>query len=196
MSRTSNIIGTLMSDNSKHQVSNVFREDGWQALSLSEEAQKAGLLVAHACSFAAAGVVIAENVDQVLLSWADCQAAIAKFREDETVGHKKDLYLIFVVPAIDQSKLAALQVILDDTHVCRKICLEQAGRSLEETLPDSGLLTSHKYPETSDSSVPDAVKQLMSKGLSKQLLGDLASRSPRTVLDNLLAGKYAAADNK
>lgn len=184
-----------MSDNIKQQVSNVFREDGWQALPLSEDAQKAGLLAAHVCSFAAAGVVVAEDVDQVLVSWADCQGEVAKFREDEMVGHKKDLYLIFVVPSIDQSKLAALQIILDDTHVCRKICLERAGRSFEETLPDSGLLRRYKHAKTAGASIPDAVKELVAKGLSEQLLKDLTTRSARAVLDNLRDGKYAV-ENK
>jgi len=55
---------------------------------------------------------------------------MSDLRENKAVGMAKDLFLIFIVLDIDVSELSGLQPIVNDTHVCRKICIERKGRTL------------------------------------------------------------------
>ena len=75
--------------------------------------------------FAICAIVSSQSSTQAINYWADIQRALAELRGNGSLAKSKDLYLLFLVEKVDESTLSDLQNILDDTHVCRKICLER-----------------------------------------------------------------------
>jgi|GEM_PF-6469025 len=172
------------------QVSEIFRSAGWKEISLSEEMEKAGLDGVYVCDYAAVGLVISSTMNDVLQCWADCQVQISDLRKHEAVGLDKDLYLTFIFPEIDTTALDALQSIINDTHVCRKICIERRERTLKEALTDTPFF---KVVDQ-EKQLPEAPIDFEDHGLSQQLLEDLARRSSSVVLQKLLSGEYKKAE--
>ena len=172
------------------QIAPVFKEAEWDEVSLSHDMEKAGLNGIFVCGYAAVGVVIAGSASDVVSCWTNCQLQMSDLRENKAVGMKKDLYLIFIVPDIDVSGLSGLQTIANDTHVCRKICIERKGRTLEEALMDTPFLKVVGQAKETDTKAPDAAVVLSEHGMPHHLLNDLSSRAPGTILDRFLAGEY------
>jgi len=172
------------------QIAYLFKEANWDEIPLSNEMEKAGLNGIFLSAYAAVGVVIASSTSDVVTCWTDCQLQMSDLRENQAVGKNKDLYLIFIVSDIDVSALFDLQTIVSDTHVCRKICIERKGRALEEALMDTPFLKVVGQEKEKDDQLPDVAADLVSHGISHQLLEDLARRSPKKILERLLAGKY------
>lgn len=179
-----------MKDN-KEEISSVFKKAEWDEVPLSHDMEKAGLNGIFVSGYAAVGVVIAGSTSDVVSCWTDCQLQMSDLRENKAVGMEKDLYLIFIVLDIDVSELSGLQTIVNDTHVCRKICIERKGRTLEETLMDTPFLKLVDHDEKIDSQVPNVVMELSKKhGMSNLLLNDLSTRSAGAILESLLSGAY------
>lgn len=171
-------------------VTDVFKEAGWEGIPLSSKMKQAGLGGIFVSSYAAVGVVIAESTNDVLVNWIECQSQMSDLRENKDVGEEKDLYLLLIVSDIDESMLPDLQTVVNDTRVCRKICVEQKGRALEEVLMDTPFLKVVGHDEEKEDQIPGVAADLASHGMPHQLLEDLARRSPKKILENLLAGKY------
>jgi hypothetical protein len=173
------------------EIAYLFKEANWDEFPLSNEMEKGGLSGIFLSGYAAVGVVIANNTSDVVTCWIDCQLQMSDLRENQAVGKSKDLYLIFIVSDIDVSELFDLQTIVNDTHVCRKICIERKGRTLEETLMDTPFLKLVHQDARKDSQVPNAVMELTKKhGISDLLLNDLSTRSAGAILEKLLSGAY------
>ena len=179
-----------MNSDSK-EITYLFKKANWDEIPLSNEMEKAGLNCIFLSGYAAVGVAIASNVIDVVTCWIDCQLQMSDLRENQAVGKSKDLYLIFIISDIDVSALFDLQTIVNDTHVCRKICIERKGRTLEETLMDTPFLKLVDHDEKIDSQVPNVVMELSKKhGMSNLLLNDLSTRSAGAILERLLSGAY------
>lgn len=176
--------------NDADQIALAFKEAEWEEVPLSHDMEKAGLNGIFVSGYAAVGVVIAGSTSDVVSCWTDCQLQMSDLRENKAVGMKKDLYLIFIVLDIDVLELSGLQTIVNDTHVCRKICIERKGKTLEETLMDTPFLKVVGQPKKTDTKVPDAGVALGEHGMPHHLLKDLSSRSPVAILDKFLAGEY------
>ncbi len=171
-------------------VADVFKEAGWGGISLSDTMKQAGLGGIFVSSYAAVGVVIAESTNYVLANWIECQLQMSDLRANKDVGEKKDLYLLLIVSDIDESMLPDLQTVVNDTHVCRKICVERKERALEEVLMDTPFLKVVGHEEEKEGQMPGVAADLASHGMPHQLLEDLARRSSKKILERLLAGKY------
>lgn len=174
------------------QASEIFRAANWKECPLSDEMKQAGLIGIYVCDYAAVGLVISSTVTDVLSHWADCQVHMADIRQNPAVGSNKDLYLTFIFPEIDTAALEALQSVINDTHVCRKICIEQRERSLKEALMDTPFFKGLDQ----ENQLPKAPIDFEGHGLSPQLLVDLASRSAGVVLQKLLRGEYKKGGSK
>ncbi|MFH1975059.1 MAG: hypothetical protein ABIJ52_05800 [Pseudomonadota bacterium] len=172
------------------QIAHMFTMAEWKYVPLSHDMKKSGLNGIFVCGYAAVGVVIVGGTSDVVSCWTDCQIQMSDLRKNKDIGIKKDLYLIFIVPDIEVSELKDLQTIINDTHVCRKICIERKGRSLEEALMDTPFLKVVGQPKKTDTKAPEATVDLSAYGMPHHLLDDLSSRSPGTILDRFLAGKY------
>ena len=173
------------------EITYLFKKANWDEIPLSNEMEKASLNGIFFSGYAAVGVVIASSVSDVVTCWIDCQLQMSDLREKRAVGKSKDLYLIFIVSDIDVSALFDLQTIVNDTHVCRKICIERKGRTLEETLMDTPFLKLVDHDEKIDSQVPNVVMELSKKnGMTNLLLNDLSTRSAGAILERLLSGTY------
>lgn len=138
--------------------------------------------------FATCAVVLAEATSDVTNSWTDVQGLLAQLRIEGLINKSKDLYLVFVVERVDEELTAELQRALDDTRVCRKICLERRGRSLRETLNDIPF-----FPTPGTSPPKEALageEEELIEGLPAKVRSDLQQRSPEQILTRLLDGEY------
>jgi hypothetical protein len=175
----------------REEISSVFKKAEWEEVPLSHDMERAGLNGIFISGYAAVGVVIASSASDVVTCWIDCQLQMSDLRENQAVGKNRDLYLIFIVSDIDVSALSDLQTIVNDSHVCRKICIERNGRTLEETLMDTPFLKLVDHDDKIDSQVPNVVMELSKKhGMSNLLLNDLSTRSAGAILERLLSGAY------
>ena len=171
-------------------VADVFKEAGWEGIPLSDTMKQAGLGGIFVSSYAAVGVAISNSTNDVLANWAECQSQMSDLRENKAVGKNKDLYLLLIVSAIDESMLADLQTVVNDTYVCRKICIERKERALEEVLMDTPFLKVVGHDVEKEDQISSVAADLASHGMPHQLLEDLARRSSKKILEKLLAGKY------
>lgn len=139
-------------------------------------------------SFADCAIVCAQSSDQAIKDWAEVQGMLAELRVNGTLAKSKDLYLFFLVETVDESTLDDLQDILDDTRVCRKICLERRARTLEETLDDVPFFLTPGLPPSEDDTTVKIVDAL--SDLPEPILNDLERRSAEYILDRLVEGDY------
>lgn len=169
----------------------LFKEANWEEIPLSSEMKEAGLSGVFYSGYAAVGVVIKSSGYEVITSWTDCQLQMSDLRENKLIGKNKDLYLIFIVSEIDLPEFSDLHIVVNDTHVCRKICIERKGRTVEETLMDTPFLKLVNQDEKIDSQASNVAIELSRKyGMSNLLLNDLSTRSAAAILDKLLSGEY------
>ncbi len=178
-----------------HDVTKLFLAAGWEEISLSADMERAGLDAVYTDDCATTGVVISSTITDVRRIWIPCQAEMAELKSNEKVGTSKDLYLVFIIKEIDPQKIGDLRDLTNDTYVCRKICLGQNGRSLEETLRDLPFLGSvlQAQPEPTEEAVEKEIG--FAQKLPKKLESDLARRSASRVLDNWLRGRYRESKN-
>jgi len=167
----------------------IFLSNGWIEIPLSEEMRQAGLDGIYVCGYAAAGVVCADDVSDITARWANCQVQMSDLRDNRNVGTQKDLYLVFIIQKLDLTALSTLQGILNDTYVCRKMCIEQNGRPLEEALMDTPFF--EDIGKGKQENIQMAIDpELEQDELPQALLNDLDTLPANTILDRLLAGEY------
>ena len=139
-------------------------------------------------SFATCAVVCSQSSDQAIRYWADIQGALAELRSDGSLTKSKDLYLLFLVETVEERTLGELQNILDNTRVCRKICLERRGRTLRETLADVPFFPTPGLPTADNDVIPEFFDILPS--LPEIIQKDLERRSAEHILEKLVDGDY------
>lgn len=166
----------------------VLKSTGWTKVQLTSEAEKIGLTTMFEAVYAIAGICLAPTVKEVVECWADCQSYMQDFKNTDSEKSRKDLYLILIVPTISPDELSKIEQIINDTHICRKICIELRGRSLLEALSDCGLITIGVKDTGID--IPDIILKVAGKQLPREALHDLATRSPKTIFDKLLNNAY------
>ena len=176
--------------NAHDELTAAFRAAGWEPLPVPSEATPAPINGLYQCAYGVVGSVLAPTIQDVLGSWAQCQALLAEVLRKDAAN--RDCYLLFITPQIPATAMEQLNMILNDTHVCRKICVEQAGRSLAEVLGELGFLQARER-DGSDSMVA-VTAEVDDLGLTAEQLTDLATRSPEVIADRLLTGQYGDAE--
>src|SRR5262249_53977618 len=137
---------------------------------------------------AVCAVRIGETSTEVTEIWPELQALIADIRTNEPREQERDYYLIFIVDRIAEGSLAAMQRMLDDTRVCRKMCLELRDRTLGDTLRDD--LPFFSTPAT-EPLVPEPVIEAPTlSGIPLQVQRDLELKSADRILESIIAGIY------
>lgn len=166
----------------KSQLQEVFSSKAWDAKSLPSDSKLDGL---YESQFVIVGVMLCGDVNQIMELWPAGQGDLAALQLGDA---PKDLYLVFVVNNIDDDELSGIQAVIDDTQVCRKICIELAGRELNE-----GLLELSLFQQPEQVRKEKIVELGYSDGkalLTESILADLASRSAGKILDQLLDEGY------
>lgn len=166
----------------------LFIDAGWQdgCHKLSDDSSELhGLFSA---SFAVFAFAYSESSDSIVPNWSSMQGELAELRSKGILDKSKDIYLLFIVEAVEEDTLGELQSILDDTRVCRKICLERRGRSLSETLDDVPFFLTPGVPAIDERQTSPAIETFVELPINVQEA--LEKRSDRAILDALLAGEF------
>ncbi len=172
------------------QLTGSFGQPEWLPIELSEKARESGLTCAFESNYAVVSVMLAPSVDLVLSRWPDCQVAVADLRQNAIERSKKDLYLVFVVPHIPDELLPGLQGVVGDTRVCRKMCLEQGERRLEEVFMDTPFVRLAKAPIEDPGALAGSGLTAPGGQFTDDILNDLKRRSAEAILSKLLADEY------
>ena len=174
------------------EVDLLFKSVGWKAVTPSEDAKKAGLVRVYTKVYAAVGVAFHESASDLLARWADCQVAMAEFKNAEIADSTTDLYFVLIDLSLDEYDdfRPSLQTLVNDTHVCRKIIVEKRGRPFEVALQDTPFFVTSNLEVRGLGDVGAASLVLGQNNISQALMDDLAKRSASVVLDNLLNRKY------
>jgi hypothetical protein len=164
-----------------------FLNAGWQELirSAVTEGWLHGLFVG---GFAVCGVRIAQSSAEVTEVWPELQALMGELKTEERKDQERDYYLIFVVNRVDDTSLAALQRMLDDTRICRKICLELRGRTLGDTFRDD--VPFFSTPGTKSDVGEAFTEDSPLAGIPDTVQRDLELKSAERILDSLIGGEY------
>lgn len=165
-----------------------FEQAGWEKQSVELPHKVESFAGLFSGSFAICAVASSQSSDQVVETWADLQGALAELKSGGLLAKSKDLYLLFVVDSVEESTLGALQNILDDTRVCRKICLERRNRNIAETLADVPFFPTPGLPSVDDNSTSVIIDAEMH--LPEAIQSDLERRSADYILRKLVNGEY------
>jgi hypothetical protein len=144
------------------------------------------LQAAFTNSYALVGVLIANDVQQVLRMWEGGQEEVRALKSSTPALRDKDAYLVIMVPNID-AQTDRLNEVLDNTYVCRKVCVEIDGKTIEQALNELPFFAVNS--ENDGRPIEGGIEPL-EHGLSEALLQDLRKASADTLLQNLLDGKY------
>jgi hypothetical protein len=155
---------------------------GWTQLELKDKVR------VYVSDYAAIGIIIENNAKEIINNWAHSQTIISNLRSNMDVGRNKDLYLIFFVPIIDSDYKKQIQEIVNDTFVCRKICIEMGLRTPEESILDIPFLKMILQKDSyNDYEYPSYLEE---HGISRNILNDLAKKSVGVILKKIIDGKY------
>lgn len=164
-------------------IQETFERAGWTSIALrGSEALQA----AFKNSYATAGILIADDVDQVLKNWESAQENLRELRSSDQSLRETDVYLVIVVPRVD-IRADSLREVLNNTHVCRKVCVEIDGRTIQEALEE---LPFFAAATTNEKSTIEGEIGTLTEELPELLLDDLSKASAEVVLDELLREKY------
>ncbi len=166
------------------RLQSMFQESGWQKIELTEQIKESRLVGLYVSGYAAVGVSLSPGVEQLLETWPKAQSVMAELRDDPKVGKRKDMYLLFLISNIDPSRVEALQGVCNDTHVCRKICIEVGSRNIDEVLMETPFFRFQQ----SDELLPTG--SLPIGNISEKILQDLAKSSKERILERLISGEY------
>ncbi len=162
----------------------MFQKSRWQQLELTEPMKASGLVGLFVSTYAAAGVSLPLGVQQLLDTWSRAQSLMAELRDNPKVGKQKDMYLLFLISSIDPNYVEALQGVCNDTHVCRKICIEVGNRDINEVLMETPFFRfRHSNEDSPEGSLPIG-------NISKHIVEDLAKSSKERILERLVGGEY------
>jgi hypothetical protein len=164
-------------------IQETFERAGWKAIPLrGSEA----LQTAFKSSYATAGILITDSVGQVLDTWETAQETLRELRSSDPNLRDNDAYLVIVVPRVDMGA-DSLREVLNNTYVCRKVCVEVDGRTIEEALKE---LPFFAAATTEDGSTMKAESGTSSEDLPELPLEDLRKASAEVILEGLLQEKY------
>lgn len=164
-----------------------FAADGW--ISRPKE-EVVPLDAVFESNYEIVGVLVANTLDTLLETWGSCQDKMSDLEESELPA-QRDLYLIFVVPKIED-RFEKIAEILSNSHVCRKICLERNNESFESSLENLPFFKNKLASPDSDTDSLDPVIDSIAT-LSSDLREDLSKRDKEIVLEKLIAGEYSDA---
>lgn len=136
------------------------------------------------------GVFVADTLDILFENWRECQNKMSELKDPDRLP-SRDLYLLFVVPEIDDhyDKLAE---VLSNSHVCRKMCLETRHKPLDDGLAELPFFKNKLVAPDSEPSLRDPVVDSIA-ALSPELREDLSKRDKEFVLQKLIDGGYVDA---
>ncbi len=174
--------------NLSERIQIMFQESGWQKSELTEPMKDSSLVGLFVSGYAAVGVSLSRGVSQLLETWPKAQSVMAELRDNPKVGKRKDMYLLFLISDIDLSRIEALQGVCNDTHVCRKICIEVGSRNINDVLMETPFFRFQQ----SDELLPTG--SLPIGGISEKILQDLAKSSKERILERLIGCEYNQKD--
>ncbi len=140
--------------------------------------------------YAVAGIVFFDESNIVNSVWTEYQSYMAKLRSIDQVGMFKDMYLIFFVSEIKTEDISKIKSIENNTYVCRKICVEFNGNSIEELLAKIPLLTLADKIVIESGSSKKMYNAEQNNILNKHIMDDLLKRSAEKILDYIMEGGY------
>ncbi len=171
-------------------LSKLLGDAGWRDVDVGRSNSGDPLSCALISEYALLGIVLSDSSREVIACWADCQVALMEIAKCDEMSHLKDHYLVFFVKEIEDSAREELRRVTDDTHECRKTCIETRGRTLNSVLAElpfvSGVASDSQ--SLSDADEPDS--ELAAAGLNSSLLDDLGKRRASAILEQWLEGKY------
>jgi hypothetical protein len=163
----------------------VFSEKEWQEIVLSDkENVKVDLIISS--SYAIVGWIFDKELSRAFHLWTDCQGLLLQIKNSSNDCKNKDLYVIAISEEVPKSKFKEVEKIINDTHGARKLFLEQRGRSIEETMSDTGLTSNIKRAQ----GLLETVDSELEKILPSKILEDLDKRHEKAILQNLLDNVY------
>lgn len=165
-------------------IQETFERAGWAAIPLRG---LEALQAAFKSSYATAGILISDGVDQILETWESAQEMLRELRNSDPNLRDNDAYLVMVVPRVDV-RADSLREVLNNTDVCRKVCVEIDGRTVEKALEE---LPFFAVATTNDKSTLEAEIGTSTRDMPEQLLEDLSKASAEVVLEGLLQEKYS-----
>jgi hypothetical protein len=161
----------------------VFENAGWNMVELQDQND---LHAVFTNSYALVGILVADDVEQVLRMWEGAQEEVRELKSSTPALRDNDAYLAIMVPHID-AHTDRLNEVLDNTYVCRKVCVEIDGKTIEQALNE---LPFFAVSSGNDKMPIEAGIEPLEHGLPEVLLQDLRKAAPDTLLQNLLDGKY------
>lgn len=165
----------------------VFRTHGWEAAPPRISEALSLIDAVFLSSYAVVSVVLCDEASHIVDRWVNCQLELSDLLERKLLPEDADQFLVFIAPTIPQTVRSDLEETVSNTHVARKICLEQGSRTIEDTL----LQTPFLVPRANAGSTDDPALLTVTK-LPPDLLEDLSSRSAETILKRLVDGTYSS----
>ena len=178
----------------KKLLKSAFHAPGWSELPLEPETERLGFCGIYASPYAVVAFVCANSASDVTARWPDCQVQMGELRPEKSALNQKDMYLVFLVSRVEPEAEAELLRVLSDTNVCRKLCIELEGRSLEEAVKDLSFVSAATRGDQDRKA--NVVPLLEALDLPKELKDDLGKSSPAKILENYLAGKYKRTERR
>ena len=172
----------------RDEVRTMFETAGWKELPAELLRDVESFDGLYSGGFAICAIACSQSSSQAIKYWADIQSTLAELRGNNSLAKSKDLYILFIVEAVDESTLNDLQNILDDTRVCRKICLERRNRTLAETLDDLPFFSTPGLTLAEDDTTSRIVD--VASGLPEPIQHDLERRSAKHILTKIVNGDY------
>lgn len=166
-------------------IQETFQRAGWVDIDIPARGLEP-LQAAFKSSYATAGILIADSVDQVLETWESAQEMLRELRNSDPNLRDNDAYLVMVLPRVDM-RADSLRDVLNNTDVCRKVCVEIDGRTVEKALEE---LPFFAVSKATDKSTLEAEIGTSTRDLPELLLEDLSKASAEAVLEGLLQEKY------
>ncbi len=163
----------------------LFPEDEWKEVNIAANTNP-GFALILSSSYAILGWIIDDHMSEAVNIWADCQSFLLRLKNESSEQRNKDLYVFVICEEIPREKFRDIEKIINDTHGARKVFLERRGRSIEETMSDTGLAKD----VTRFENVSSEISSDLGKILPQDILEDLDKRNEKSILQNLLDGLY------
>ena len=185
----------MTESNDTQVLSQLLAKAGWRDVGLDKPKLGDHLSCAFISEYALLGIVLSQSAHAVLRCWADCQAALMLIAKDDAMANLKDHYLVFFINEIEDSDREELRRVTDDTHECRKTCVETRGRTIDSALAELPFISgvASESQSLSDADGPDS--ELAAAGLNSSLLDDLGKRRASVILEQWLEGNYCQETN-
>lgn len=128
--------------------------------------------------------------EQILETWESAQEMLRELRNSDANLRDNDAYLVMVLPRVD-TRVDSLREVLNNTDVCRKVCVEIDGRTVEKALEE---LPFFAVAKATAKFTLEAEIGTSTKDMPEQLLDDLSKASAEVILERWLQEKYGRED--